>query len=425
MRYFFVFWVLGLLSGHANAYDCLLDTNDDGDSDTNLDTDSGASSGGNQFRVACGDLATAGGNNSVAIGARSRAFGFDAIGIGNNATADGAHGVAIGRDSLSNGLDSSSYGYRARARSEGAISIGSNAGFINGSTNTSSRAAIGIGFHTNIDFSSPGAIAIGGDSSDADTTGADVSGARSIALGVDAKANAESAIALGGNSQATAAGAIAIGADVVADKANTMTVGVPIEVRRDDGTTKVLVEETSATVSARTLFEISNPGNTKFLVTNTDKNESWSFANPGNGFRLSRQGSGQVELEIKNNGNATLAGSLTQNSDVNSKQGIKQINQQDILNKVMELPITEWRYKDDPGSMHIGPMAQDFYQAFELGHTDKGISSIDTGGVALAAIQAVKNEKDIQIQALTTKNNRLEAQLVELRFIVTELLTQE
>jgi hypothetical protein len=36
---------------------------------------------------------------------------------------------------------------------------------------------------------------------------------------------------------------------------------------------------------------------------------------------------------------------------------------------------------------HIGPMAQDFYSAFGL--DDKRITTIDEGGVALAAIQGL------------------------------------
>ncbi len=38
---------------------------------------------------------------------------------------------------------------------------------------------------------------------------------------------------------------------------------------------------------------------------------------------------------------------------------------------------------------HVGPMAQDFYAAFGLGLDDKHITTIDEGGVALAAIQGL------------------------------------
>ena len=51
----------------------------------------------------------------------------------------------------------------------------------------------------------------------------------------------------------------------------------------------------------------------------------------------------------------------------------------------------------------MGPMAQEFYQAFALGDDDKHISTVDSEGVALAAIQALYRavqEKDGQIQKL-------------------------
>jgi predicted RNase H-like nuclease (RuvC/YqgF family) len=48
-------------------------------------------------------------------------------------------------------------------------------------------------------------------------------------------------------------------------------------------------------------------------------------------------------------------------------------------------------------------MAQDFKAAFQVGETDKGITTVDESGVALAAIQGLNqklNEKDAQIQDL-------------------------
>ena len=218
----------------------------------------------------------------------------------------------------------------------------------------------------------------------------------STALGVNASAAGLESIALGIGAKANQPGSIALGADVVADIPNTLVTNVPI-----------LAKDVSGVVFARTMFEIQNPGNTKFNVTNTDASESWAFANPGTGFRLSRQGSGSVEFEVKNNGNAVLAGTLTENSDIHSKQDIEPLDHQVILEKVMDLDISQWRYKDDPQSKHIGPMAQDFYLAFELGDTDKGISSIDTGGVALAAIQALKQENE----TMKSENAQLRSEL--------------
>ena len=77
--------------------------------------------------------------------------------------------------------------------------------------------------------------------------------------------------------------------------------------------------------------------------------------------------------------------------------------------------------------MHLGPMAQDFHAAFGLGHTPKGISSIDTGGVALAAIKGLNQivqEKDAEISELKQRLTRLEAQqerLAQLEALLRDL----
>ena len=62
-------------------------------------------------------------------------------------------------------------------------------------------------------------------------------------------------------------------------------------------------------------------------------------------------------------------------------------------------------------------MAQDFYRAFELGHTDKGISTLDSSGVALAAIQALNvklSKKEQELSELKRHNRELMQRLVRI-----------
>ena len=78
---FGVFLVLGQ---PAQAQECLLDTNDDGDADTNVDTTSGATA--LEPGLACGNAADAG-IDGTAIGAGSEAAdGATAVGAGADAT---------------------------------------------------------------------------------------------------------------------------------------------------------------------------------------------------------------------------------------------------------------------------------------------------------------------------------------------------
>jgi len=146
--------------------------------------------------------------------------------------------------------------------------------------------------------------------------------------------------------------------------------------------------------------------------------DSWiDFNNSDGNFRINSDQSPGSEFEVRPNGDAFVKGILTQGSDVNTKQDIEAIDRQQLLQKVMSLAITEWSYIHNPSSRHIGPMAQDFYQSFGLGSTDKGITSIDTGGVALAAIQAVKQEKDSQLADKERQMNRLRGELQQLKVL--------
>lgn len=189
----------------------------------------------------------------------------------------------------------------------------------------------------------------------------------------------------------------------------TTSPAVSLEVRRTDGTAQLLVDENSSTTLTRNLFKLENKGLTKFIINNTTGAE-WAFANKGTSFRISRQGSGVVEMEVFNNGNVTIQGSLTQNSDVNAKTHIEAIDKRSVLERISDMTISQWQYKDALGEKHIGPMAQDFYAAFGLGVDEKGISTIDTAGVALVAIQALAEQN----RQLADRNHTLEQRVSEL-----------
>ena len=80
--------------------------------------------------------------------------------------------------------------------------------------------------------------------------------------------------------------------------------------------------------------------------------------------------------------------------------------------QLAELPLYTWSYTDDSSqTVHVGPMAEDFHHRFGFGSDEKRLSSIDTGGLALAAIQGLRQEgqeKDLRIQALELRLEELE-----------------
>ena len=109
------------------------------------------------------------------------------------------------------------------------------------------------------------------------------------------------------------------------------------------------------------------------------------------------------------NGNGaglTAGGTWTNACDSSLKTDITTLNRVALLEKIANLPITQWRYKGTD-EYHIGPMAQDFKAIFNVGVDDKSISAIDPGGIALAAIQQLLIDNEIikeRIAALKAVN---------------------
>ena len=99
-------------------------------------------------------------------------------------------------------------------------------------------------------------------------------------------------------------------------------------------------------------------------------------------------------------------------SGVNSKANVVNVDGLDILERLKDMPVSTWNYKtQDDAIRHIGPMAQDFYAAFQVGEDSRRIGTIDSSGVALAAIQGLSQlveEKDARIAALEERLDALE-----------------
>jgi hypothetical protein len=105
-------------------------------------------------------------------------------------------------------------------------------------------------------------------------------------------------------------------------------------------------------------------------------------------------------------------------SDRNIKQNFAAVDEQEILQKVAGLQIEHWNYNDrEPGVRHIGPMAQDFMAAFQVGDSDQHIHVVDANGVNLAAIKALYQkleDKDARIRDLEQKIETVLARLEQL-----------
>ncbi|WP_154222843.1 tail fiber domain-containing protein [Marinicella rhabdoformis] len=188
------------------------------------------------------------------------------------------------------------------------------------------------------------------------------------------------------------------------------------------------------TESPTNRLHIANPLNAGITLESQSLGISWKFVNKGNLFSVSKVGTSSSEFQVFDtgamivgaggatpnfdmdaSGNVVIQGALTQNSDVNTKENIQLVNTSEVLNKVMSLPISVWNYKfDDDSVKHLGPMAQDFFEQFNLGHTETKIATIDTSGVALASIKELGTQladKEKQINSLKEENQILNDRL--------------
>jgi hypothetical protein len=118
-------------------------------------------------------------------------------------------------------------------------------------------------------------------------------------------------------------------------------------------------------------------------------------------------------------------GTWTNASDKNLKENFGQVDDSQLLSKINSMSIQTWNYKNESKSVrHLGPVAQDFYSAFALGHDDKHISTVDEGGVALAGVQGLYRmllQKNGEVAALTQANQDKDAKIQELQVKVDKL----
>lgn len=177
-------------------------------------------------------------------------------------------------------------------------------------------------------------------------------------------------------------------------------------------------------VATMTALEVRVPGGQPYLdfssVANADFNARILYSGTtDNGFYYtagkhvfgSATGAPTTKLEV---GGEITCVAVNITSDRNAKEQIKPVNSREVLAKVAALPITEWQYKAQGDARHIGPMAQDFREAFALGRDEKHITSVDADGVALAAIQGLNEivqEKKAELGRLKAENRSLAERL--------------
>lgn len=172
-----------------------------------------------------------------------------------------------------------------------------------------------------------------------------------------------------------------------------------LHVGASDGSAALLVQETAASNQQR-LLTLQHEGAPLFVLEDTAQSTSWTFRTGGTvgtaseGFIISKIGTGNPEMLVRANGDLQIQGTLTELSSRDRKMNIETPAYASILDKVDRLDVPQWSYINSPGSVHIGPIAQDFHSLFGYGLNDETISPRNIAGVALAAVKALRAENN-------------------------------
>ncbi len=160
--------------------------------------------------------------------------------------------------------------------------------------------------------------------------------------------------------------------------------------------------------------------------------QSWTFDNTPNAnggfFSVSKVGTGVNEFRVDAIGDGFFRGRSFATQHLNtssraSKTDFAPVAVMSVLEKLVELPITQWRYKsEDVGELHIGPVAEEFQDLFGLGD-GKTISTVDASGIAFAALQGLHQmvqDKDAEIAEMKKANDEMADRLARLEALVLE-----
>jgi len=128
-------------------------------------------------------------------------------------------------------------------------------------------------------------------------------------------------------------------------------------------------------------------------------------------------------------------GSWSSVSTRTAKTSISPTEPEAVLESVEDLEVSTWEYDSAQDATHMGPMAEDFHDAFGLGADRECIANVDADGVALAAIQGLSKrleQRDERIdelseekEALSAENDRLRDRLDALEDRVTDIEAEQ
>ena len=304
------------------------------------------------------------GNVSFAAGFRNTAQGNNSVAVGNFNYATGDSSVAIGKTSYAQGASTIAIGFKAHAAGDGSVALG----------------------QENVSWGSTNFTA-GYQNIAGDVTAARGTGGSAVAMGKYNQATADASMALNRATKATAQGATSMGLGTTADNLGMLAIGVNNAAGEGDLNGQYYYTDGAYNgLQAGVAFVIGNGDiNTQFNVAGTK---------PSNAFI------------VYYDGDATLAGDLTVNSDARLKSNI--ISLGSTLAKLMKIDGKSYTLKSNEKVNKIGLLAQEIEEVFpELvkeGEDKDGTLSVNYQGLIPVLINAIKEQQN-QIDELKSLLN--------------------
>lgn len=156
----------------------------------------------------------------------------------------------------------------------------------------------------------------------------------------------------------------------------------------------------------------------------SDFTTRWCFGRASNSLGALQVGTNPTN---GNGAHLTVGGTWTNASDENLKENLTGLDSREILEKISLLKLTRWTYKGTPKKeSHIGPMAQQFRQLFDVGTDgdDKSISTIDPSGIALVAIQELRKQNLELQKIIEVQNQKIDKQQQQLDLLLKSVKSQ-
>ena len=315
----------------------------------------GQDSANNVGQTVFGKASRALGNVSFASGYRNTAAGGTSVAMGNFNYATGDSSIAIGKNNHAEGASTIAIGFKSHAAGGGSVALGQE-NLSWGTTNFT------VGYQN-----------IAGDLS-----GVVGSGGSAVAMGKYNQATADASMALNRATKATNQGATSMGLGTTANNLGMLAIGVNNDASIGNSATEQYYYTDGAVNGL--------PIGVAFVIGNgdIDTNNNIAGSNPSNAFY------------VKYNGDATLAGDLTINSDARLKSNIVSLGS--TLAKLMQIDGKSYTMKSNDRESKIGLLAQEILEVFpelvKAGEDKNETLSVNYQGLIPVLINAIKEQQN-------------------------------